>query len=69
MKTLKEQKEHPGAKIFQTNKKVLKAKAEDELHESFKAMYERRIMILETVLDIKSKVAKDLSKTRTAAMK
>lgn len=65
LKTLKEQKEHPGTKIFETNKKLLKAKAEEELRESLKAMYERRLMILETVLDLKSKVSKDLGKTRT----
>jgi hypothetical protein len=36
---------------------VLKNKAEDELRENFKPMYERRMMILETIFDIKSKIA------------
>jgi hypothetical protein len=64
LKTLKEQKEHPGHKVFAVNKKILKAKAEEELHENFKSIYERRMKIMETVLDLKTKVSHDLSKTR-----
>ena len=68
LKTLKEQKEHPGHKVFSVNKKILKAKAEEELHENFKGIYERRMRILETVLDLKHKISRDLSKTRLRFM-
>lgn len=57
MKTLKQQMEHPGKQIYQTNKKILKAKAEEELRENFKPIYERRLKILETIFDIKAKVS------------
>ncbi|CDW78606.1 UNKNOWN [Stylonychia lemnae] len=56
LKTLKEQKEHPGKTIFFANKKILKAKADEELKENFRPIYERRIRILETIFDIKSKI-------------
>jgi hypothetical protein len=60
LKTLKEQVEHPGHRVFSVNKKILKAKAEEELHENFKSIYERRIKIMETVHDLKTKVSNDL---------
>jgi len=53
---LKEQKEHPGRTIFFANKKILKAKADEELKENFKPIYERRMKILETIFDIKTKI-------------
>lgn len=56
IKTLKEQKEHPGRSIFYANKKILKAKADQELKESFKPIFERRLRILETIMDIKQKI-------------
>jgi len=42
LKTLKEQKEHPGQRVFQVNKKVLKAKAEEEMRGGLRPIYERR---------------------------
>eukprot|EP00347_Sterkiella_histriomuscorum_P021277 403334569 len=56
MKTMKEQKEHPGRSIFFANKKTLKAKADEELRDNFKPIFERRMKILETIMDIKSKI-------------
>ena len=40
MKTLAEQFDHPGKAIFQSNKRVLKLKAEEELRENFRPIYE-----------------------------
>jgi hypothetical protein len=65
LKTLKEQFEHPGKTIFQTNKKILKQKADEELRENFRPIYERRMLILETVFDIKGKIAKDFRRSRS----
>ena len=42
IKTLKSCAEHPGVKVFQLNKKILKAKAEEELMEKFKPIIERK---------------------------
>ena len=65
LKTLKEQFEHPGKTIFQANKKILKQKADEELRENFRPIYERRMLILETVFDIKGKIAKDFRRSRS----
>ena len=46
------------------NKKILKQKAEDELRDSFKPIMERRMTILETIIDVKSKIYHDLEKIR-----
>jgi hypothetical protein len=56
---LKEQKEHPGRTIFYANKKILKAKADEELRENFKPIFERRMRILETIMDIKTKIQEE----------
>jgi hypothetical protein len=50
--------------IFRTNQKILKAKAEEELRETFKPIYDRRLTILETILDLKSKIYTDLEKAK-----
>ena len=65
LKSLKQQMEHPGMQIYQANKKILKAKAEEELKENFKPIYERRLKILETIFDIKAKVSQDFRKSRS----
>jgi hypothetical protein len=65
IKTLKEQFDHPGKAIFQQNKRALKLKAEEELRENFKPIYERRLLILETIFDVKMKIAADFRKTRS----
>ena len=65
MKTLKEQFEHPGKSIFIQNNRLLKKKAEDELRDNFKPIYERRMLILETIFEIKGKIAKDFKKSRS----
>ena len=65
LKTLKEQLDHPGKSIFQTNKKILKQKAEEELRDNFRPIYDRRMMILETIFDIKGKISKDFRRSRS----
>ena len=65
LKTLKEQMDHPGKSIFQQNKKILKAKAEEEMRDNFKPIFERRMMILETIFDIKGKIAQDFKRSRS----
>ena len=52
--------EHPGKQIYQANKKILKAKAEEELKENFKPIYERRLKILETILIIMYLLTKNI---------
>ena len=68
MKTLKETSEHPGQKIYQINKKILKTKAEEELRESFKAIFERRMVIMETIIGMKGKIYEDVQKMRVKEM-
>ncbi len=46
------------------NKKILKNKAEDELRENFRPIMDRRMQILETIIDIKTKIYQDLAKIR-----
>lgn len=62
--TLKSQVEHPGVKIFQSNKKILKAKAYDELEKNLEDINDRKLVILETIIGLKDKVSKDVSKVR-----
>jgi hypothetical protein len=38
---------------------VLKIKAEEELRENFRPIYERRLRILEAIMDIKAKIASE----------
>jgi hypothetical protein len=64
MKTLKEQFEHPGAKVYLTNKRILKIKAEEELKENFRPMMDRRMTILETIIDLKQKIYSDINRIR-----
>lgn len=54
---MKEQKEHPGRSIFYANKKILKTKADEELKENFKPIFDRRLRILETIMDMKGKIS------------
>lgn len=68
--TLKSQKEHPGFKIFQTNKKILKAKAYEELDKNLNEINERKAAILETIIGLRDKVSKDVAEVRVqSAMK
>ncbi len=53
--------------MFQINKKILKQKADEELKESFMPILERRQKILETIIDLKEKIYKDLQKKRLQA--
>ena len=43
----------------------MKAKAEEELRENFKPIYDRRMKILETIFDIKSKLTIEFKKQRS----
>lgn len=61
---MKSQVEHPGQKIFQVNKKILKKQALEELSESMNDVQNRQYMILETIIGLKEKVSKDVSKMR-----
>ena len=68
LKTLKTQLEHPGKSVFQTNKKILKAKAEDELRDSFRPIVERRMKVVETVFEIKNRVGMEMKRARSEVM-
>jgi hypothetical protein len=48
------------------NKKILKAKAEEELRDNFRPIYDRRVSIMESILDLKKKVGQDLTRTRSS---
>lgn len=65
MKTLREQFDHPGKAIFHQNKRALKVKAEEELRDNIKPMYERRLLILETIFDIKGKISTEFRRSRS----
>lgn len=56
---MKEQYEHPGKSIYQSNKKLLRAKAEQELRENFKPIFDRKMRILETIMDVKNKIGEE----------
>jgi hypothetical protein len=43
----------------------LKAKAEEELRNKFKPIYQRRMSILETIFDIKAKISSDFKRSRS----
>ena len=62
--SLEQSYEHPGVRIFQLNKKLLKHKAEEELLASFKGVFARKHAILETLLGLKHRVVTDLIKQR-----
>ena len=62
--TLEETYEHPGVRVFQHNKKLLKHKAEEELLTSFKGVFARRHAIMETLLGLKHRIVTDLIKMR-----
>lgn len=62
--TLKSQKEHPGQKIFQVNKRMLKNKAREELDKNMEDVEERKMMILEAMLGLKGRVSKEVSQMR-----
>ena len=55
---------HPGVKIFEMNKKILRQKAEDELTGSLGTILDRNRTILETVMFLKKKVTKECATTR-----
>ena len=61
-KTLEETYEHPGVRVFQLNKKLLKHKAEEELLGSFKGVFARKHAIMETLLGLKHRIVTDLIK-------
>ena len=62
--TLEESYEHPGVKVFQLNKKLLKHKAEEELIGSFKGVFARRHAIMETLFGLKHRIVSELIKQR-----
>lgn len=62
--TLEESYEHPGVRIFQLNKKLLKHKAEEELLSSFKGVFARKHAIMETLLGLKHRIVTDLIRQR-----
>lgn len=61
-KTLEETYEHPGVRVFQLNKKLLKHKAEEELLGSFKGVFARKHAIMETLLGLKHRIVTELIK-------
>ena len=62
--------EHPGHKIFQVNKRMLKNKAREELDANMEDVEERKMMILEAMLGLKGRVSKEVSQMRVdSAMK
>lgn len=62
--TLKSQVEHPGTKIFNVNKRILKNKAQEELESSMSDIQDRKLLIMETIIGLKAKVSKDISSMR-----
>lgn len=62
--TLEESYEHPGVRVFQLNKKLLKHKAEEELLGSFRGVFARRHAIMETLLGLKHRIVTDLIRHR-----
>ena len=62
--TLEESYEHPGVKVFQLNKRLLKHKAEEELLGSFKGVFARKHAIMETLLGLKHRVVTELISKR-----
>ena len=60
--TLEESYEHPGVRVFQLNKKLLKHKAEEELIGSFKGVFARKHAIMETLIGLKHRIVTDLIK-------
>ena len=62
--TLEESYEHPGVRVFQLNKRLLKHKAEEELVGSFKGVFARKHAIMETLLGLKHRIVTDLIKQR-----
>jgi len=54
MQSLQTSFEHPGKKIFETNKKILRQKAEDELTDSLGSILERNRTIREAVHILKT---------------
>jgi hypothetical protein len=63
-KTNQESHEHPGVRIFQVNKRLLKQKAEQELLSSFTGVFARKHAIMEAIVGLKHKVVRDLLKAR-----
>ena len=64
MQTLQTSFEHPGKQIFETNKRILRQKAEDELTDSLGSILERNRTIRETVHFLKLKVSLECAKLR-----
>jgi hypothetical protein len=56
--------EHPGVKVFNTNKRVLKAKATAELHDRFTNITDRKYVINEAIISLKHKLISELSMIR-----
>lgn len=59
--TLKSQAEHPGVKMFNVNKKVLRNKARQELDRSLQDVEDRRYIIQEAMIVLKSKISKEVA--------
>jgi len=64
LNTLEQQREHPGVKVFKVNKKVLKAKAQQELATQFANITDRKYIINEAIISLRQKVTTDLSTIR-----
>ena len=62
--TLEESYEHPGVRVFQLNKRLLKLKAEEELLGSFKGVFARKHAIMETLFGLKHRIVTDLIRLR-----
>lgn len=59
--TLKTQVQHPGQKIFTSNKKILRNRAQQELEQSLNEVQNRRMVILETIVGLKDSLSKEMS--------
>ena len=64
MKTLKQQKEHPGVKAFSTNKRVLREKAEEERMNQLKHIYSRREIIVESEIATREERTEEIKNLR-----
>ena len=62
--TLKNQIEHPGRKIFDINRKILKQKAKGDLEKALEEQEEKKILLLEAMLSLKNKISVECAAKR-----
>lgn len=52
--------QHPGIKIFNINKKLLKSKAEEELRMNFTGINSRQLAIIDAIIDLKGRISTEI---------